>query len=66
MLAPEGITMSLGDKAKDATQKIVGKVEETVGEHTDDQELHAQGKKDQHMGEARMETEKAKDAVDGK
>jgi uncharacterized protein YjbJ (UPF0337 family) len=66
MAPPEGITMSLGDKAKDATQKIVGKVEETVGEHTDDQELHAQGKKDQHMGEARMETEKAKDAVDGK
>ncbi|WP_412873474.1 CsbD family protein [Curtobacterium poinsettiae] len=58
--------MSLGDKAKDATQKIVGKVEEKVGKHTDDQELHAQGKKDQHMGEARMQTEKAKDAVDDK
>ncbi|WP_258371202.1 hypothetical protein [Curtobacterium sp. MCBD17_021] len=28
-------------------------------------ELTAQGHKDQGMGEARMDTEKAKDAVDG-
>ncbi|WP_156463481.1 CsbD family protein [Curtobacterium sp. Leaf183] len=58
--------MSLGDKAKDATQKIVGKVEETVGKHTDDAELTHQGQKDQVMGEGRMQTEKAKDALDGK
>jgi uncharacterized protein YjbJ (UPF0337 family) len=58
--------MSLADKAKDATQKIAGKAEEAVGKHTDDAELTAQGHKDQGMGEARMDTEKAKDAVDGK
>ncbi|WP_144763068.1 CsbD family protein [Curtobacterium sp. 9128] len=58
--------MSLADKAKDATQKIAGKAEEAVGKHTDDAELKHQGQKDQVMGEGRMETEKAKDAVDGK
>jgi len=58
--------MSLADKAKDATQKLAGKAEETVGKHTDDAELTAQGHKDQGMGEARMDTEQAKDAVDGK
>lgn len=56
--------MSLGDKAKDATQKAAGKAEEFVGKHTDDEELAAQGQKDQGMGEARMQTEKAKDDSD--
>ncbi len=55
--------MSIGDKAKDAVQQAAGKAEETVGKHTDDAELAGQGRKDQAMGEARMETEKAKDAV---
>ncbi len=56
--------MAIGDKAKDAVQKATGKAEETVGKHTDDAELTAQGQKDQGMGEARMQTEKAKDAAD--
>ena len=55
--------MSIGDKAKDAVQQAAGKAEEAVGKRTDDAELTAQGQKDQNMGEARMETEKAKDAV---
>ena len=55
--------MSVGDKAKDAVQQVVGKAEEAVGKKTDDAELTAQGHKDQGMGEARMQTEKAKDAV---
>ena len=58
--------MSLGDQAKDATQKIVGKVEEAVGKHTDDAELTHQGQKDQVMGEARLDKEKAKDHLEGK
>lgn len=58
--------MSLGDKAKDVTQKVAGKAEETVGKHTDDAELTHQGQKDQVMGEGRLDTEKAKDALDGK
>lgn len=53
--------MSIGDKAKDAVQQAVGKAEEFVGKRTDDEELTAQGHKDQAMGEDRMETEKAKD-----
>ena len=56
--------MSIGDKAKDAVQKTAGKAEEFVGKKTDDAELAGQGRKDQHMGEDRMETEKAKDATE--
>ena len=56
--------MSIGDKAKDAVQQVAGKAEEAVGKRTDDAELTAQGQKDQDMGEARMEVEKAKDAAD--
>lgn len=56
--------MSIGDKAKDAVQKVAGKAEEAVGKRTDDAELTEQGHKDQAMSEARMETEKAKDASD--
>jgi uncharacterized protein YjbJ (UPF0337 family) len=56
--------MSIGDKAKDAVQKTAGKAEEFVGKKTDDAELTEQGHKDQHMGEKRMETEKAKDATE--
>ena len=56
--------MSIGDKAKDAVQKAAGKAEEFVGKKTDDEELVAQGMKDQAMGEERLQTEKAKDASD--
>ena len=55
--------MSIGDKAKDAVQKTAGKAEEFVGKKTDDAELTGQGQKDQNMGEARQQTEKAKDAT---
>ena len=55
--------MSIGDKAKDAVQQAAGKAEEAVGTRTDDAELTAQGRKDQSMGQDRMETEKAKDAA---
>lgn len=53
--------MSLGDKAKDLTQKAAGHAEEFVGKKTDDAELTAQGKKDQQMGEARKNVEDSKD-----
>lgn len=56
--------MGIGDKAKDAVQQAAGKAEEAVGKRTDDAELTAQGQKDQDMGEARMDVEKAKDATD--
>lgn len=56
--------MSVGDKAKDVIQKTAGKAEEAVGKSTDDAELTAQGQKDQEMGEARHNIERAKDAAD--
>lgn len=56
--------MSLGDKAKDVTQKVAGKAEEAVGKHTDDTELTQQGQFDQGKGEDRLQTEKAKDDAD--
>lgn len=56
--------MSIGDKAKDVVQKATGKAEEAIGNKTDDAELAAQGQKDQNMGEARLNVEKSKDAVD--
>jgi len=55
--------MSAGDKIKNVVQQTVGKAEELVGKKTDDAELTAQGHKDQSMGEARQQTEKAKDAA---
>lgn len=58
--------MSLGDKAKDATQKIAGHAEEFVGKKTDDDELTQQGQFDKAKSEERLDTEKAKDAVDDK
>jgi uncharacterized protein YjbJ (UPF0337 family) len=57
--------MALGDKAKDATQKVVGKAEEAVGKKTDDAELTEQGQFDQDKGEARMNVEQAKDDAQG-
>ena len=56
--------MSIGDKAKDAAQKVAGKAESFVGEHTDDAELAGQGQKDQSMSDDRLSTEKAKDAAE--
>lgn len=56
--------MALGDKAKDAVQQAAGKAEEAVGSRTDDAELTEQGRKDQSMGEDRMDVEKAKDQAD--
>lgn len=56
--------MSIGDKAKNAVQQGVGKAEEAVGKHTDDEELTHQGQKDQDMGESRQNVEQAKDDVE--
>ena len=52
------------DKAKDVIQQGIGKAEEAVGKRTDDAEQVAEGRKDQEMGQDRLETERAKDAND--
>lgn len=42
-------------------QPTVGKAEAFIGKRTDDEERAYQGQKDQEMGEARQNIEKAKD-----
>jgi uncharacterized protein YjbJ (UPF0337 family) len=44
--------------------EVKGNVEEGAGKATDDEELEAEGKKDQAVGEGKQAWEKAKDAVD--
>ena len=58
--------MSIGDKAKDVVQKIVGKAEAFIGEKTNDDELKVQAQKDLKMSEERLQAEKAKDAAGDK
>ncbi|MBP2367886.1 CsbD family protein [Pseudonocardia parietis] len=45
------------------TDEVKGKVKETVGEVTGDEELEAQGKGDQTKGDVKQAGEKLKDAV---
>ena len=54
--------MSAVDKAKNEAQKIAGTVKEKVGEHTDNRDLQAEGKKDQVAGDLKGAGEKVKDA----
>jgi uncharacterized protein YjbJ (UPF0337 family) len=54
--------MGMGDKVENAAQKAGGQVKETVGEHTDDKSLEAEGKKDQMAGDLKNAGEKVKDA----
>ena len=54
--------MSWMDKAKNAAQKLMGEGKETVGEHTNDPNMAAEGQKDQVVGDVKQAGEKAKDA----
>ena len=54
--------MSFMDKAKNAAQKMMGQGKEAVGEHTNDPDMTAEGKKDQVAGDLKQAGEKAKDA----
>ena len=54
--------MSFMDKAKNAAQKMMGQGKETVGEHTDNPNMAAEGQKDQVAGDLKQAGEKAKDA----
>lgn len=53
--------MSFVDKARNALQGTKGTVEEAVGDRTDDGELTADGKTDQHEADAKKLGEKVKD-----
>jgi uncharacterized protein YjbJ (UPF0337 family) len=54
--------MSFMDKAKNAAHKLMGEGKETVGEHTNDPDMAAEGQKDQVVGDLKQAGEKAKDA----
>ncbi len=55
--------MGIADKAKNAAQKAAGEVKETVGRHTDNRDLEAEGKKDKAAGDLKNAGEKVKDAL---
>ncbi|MEO8888310.1 MAG: CsbD family protein [Jatrophihabitantaceae bacterium] len=54
--------MGIVDKAKNTAEKAVGEVKETVGRHTGDEDLQAEGKKDQAKGSLKNAGENVKDA----
>lgn len=54
--------MSALDKAKNAGEKSVGEVKEKVGEHTGNQDLETEGRKDQTKGDLKDAGENVKDA----
>jgi len=54
--------MGMFNKAKNAAQKMAGQAKEQVGEHTDDKDLEAEGKKDQVAGDLKNAGENVKDA----
>ena len=54
--------MGFMDKAKNAAEKLMGEGKQTVGQHTDNPDLEAEGQKDQVAGDLKNAGEKAKDA----
>jgi uncharacterized protein YjbJ (UPF0337 family) len=56
--------MSTEDKASNKAQDLKGKVKETVGRVTDNDDLEAKGKTDQAKAAVKDVGEKAKDAVE--
>jgi uncharacterized protein YjbJ (UPF0337 family) len=58
-----GHCMGFMDKAKNAAEKLMGQGKEAVGQHTNDPNMEADGKKDQVMGDLKNAGEKAKDTL---
>jgi uncharacterized protein YjbJ (UPF0337 family) len=56
------ITMGIADKAKNAAQDVAGKAKEVIGEATNNDELKAEGKKDQAASDVKQAGENVKDA----
>ena len=54
--------MATEDKAANKVTEGKGKIKETIGKATDDQELEAEGKGDQAKGNLKQAGEKVKDA----
>ena len=54
--------MGAMDKAKNSAEKMTGQVKEQVGEHTGNESLQTEGRKDQVKGDLKNAGEKVKDA----
>jgi len=54
--------MGITDKAKDTVQKVTGQGKEKVGQATGDEQLEAEGRKDQVAGSLKKAGENVKDA----
>jgi len=54
--------MTATDKAKNTAQKVKGRVKETAGKATGNENLRAQGNADQIKGNLKQAGEKVKDA----
>lgn len=55
--------MSIVDKAKNAAEKLVGEAKETIGDITNNDELKAEGQKDQAKATVKDGVEDVKDAA---
>ena len=55
--------MGIFDKAKNSAEKLAGQAKEAVGDHTGDDELKAEGQKDQAKGSIKNVGEDVKDAA---
>ncbi|MGQ3384954.1 CsbD family protein [Glutamicibacter sp. TV12E] len=55
--------MGLGDKFKNKAQEASGKVKESVGDATNNEDLQAEGVKDQAAAKAKQAGEDVKDAA---
>lgn len=54
--------MGIADKAKNTAEDVVGKAKEVVGDVTGNDELKAEGKKDQAKSDLKSAGENVKDA----
>lgn len=57
----KGSTMGIVDKAKNAAEDAIGKAKEVVGDVTNNDDLKAEGKKDQGVSGAKKVGENIKD-----
>ncbi len=55
--------MSFIDKAKHKAEEVIGDVKEKLGELTGNEELQAEGKKDQASGNVKQAGDSVKDAA---
>ncbi len=53
--------MSLGDKISNKTEEVQGKTKQTVGEATGNDDLKAEGQRDEAKGNLKQAGEKIKD-----